>query len=296
MRRHVTTALLFVLLIAAAAGAKDDEGFLHPRKVRLGLPTIRDGARPRHSARIAATLEGKLTFDPERDDVQALVGSVTVFASEPGSTTWRSKGDGRWVARLPGARLCLNVRTGDLKLTARRLDLSEVESAGPMAVPLLVRIGDLSFTVDVDFAVKRRRWRYAPSDLTLLLETGGGFTGDGDRDYHLVGGRLTVHDPYRGPSRRTAALSAAQRQALREAAEAVSWGSVPATYLLPGEDCCCDQIVTDFQVRLARPGGGSVRAKTLWCSMSIDGGDLPDALVGFLEVLEEIGEQVLPGE
>jgi|GEM_PF-5880008 len=132
------------------------------------------------------------------------------------------------------------------------------------------------------------------SKLYLSLQTEGGFTGAGSLDLWLQMGLLHVSSPWGQPPYCSAYLSADTYEALYALAGAVDWAGVPATYKSPeNPDCCCDQFVYEMNLSFVGPEGAASYTATTWCDESLTNGAMPQALVDFLQALDEAAHEVL---
>ena len=88
------------------------------------------------------------------------------------------------------------------------------------------------------------------------------------------------------------ALTPAQLQAIEDAAMAVDWSTVGASYILPNNPfCCCDQFVYVLDVGLDFPGE-PVSVSTTWCDEAMFGGGLPAAVADFAAAVEVVAGQI----
>ena len=132
----------------------------------------------------------------------------------------------------------------------------------------------------------------APRALELTLDTSGGFTGAGGRDFRLDGGVLVIEDPFGDPGRCAVELRPPQRQRLLTAAGHVDWEALAATYVSPENPyCCCDQFVYDFRATIGF-GTETIAVTTTWCDESRFLGLMPWEFGLFLDELGAIGEEI----
>ena len=132
----------------------------------------------------------------------------------------------------------------------------------------------------------------APRGLGLTLDTSGGFSGAGGRDYQLAGGVLVVEEPFGEPRRCAVELRAEQRERLLNAAGHVDWVALEPSYISPDNPyCCCDQFIYDFRATI-RFASRSISVETRWCDESHHLGEMPWDFDLFLDELGAVGREV----
>jgi len=132
------------------------------------------------------------------------------------------------------------------------------------------------------------------TDLSLTLDSSGGFSGMGNKDYQLTGTSFTVTDPFAPTC--TGTLTPAERDALLAAAELVQWTTLQPSYYPPANpSCCCGMFLYDLSLTLTQCPTGSLPAATAWCDQSLTDSLLPQALADFLALLDQYAAQIVAG-
>jgi len=131
------------------------------------------------------------------------------------------------------------------------------------------------------------------ADLTLSLQTEGGFAGKGTTDIEVANGKMTTSSPFGTPQICTADLSEAQLDFLLTAASAVDWKGLASSYKLPANpNCCCDQFVYALSASYTSADALTTSAKTDWCDDSLMNGNIPKPFKDFLSVLGQVAADV----
>ena len=126
--------------------------------------------------------------------------------------------------------------------------------------------------------------------IELVLDSSGGFAGQGSTDYVLAQGELSVTTPFGEPAECRAVLTDEQLRELLDLALAVEWDSVmPSFRPADNPNCCCDLFSHTLEVGLAHSDGGRTPVRTNWCDVLRP---LPESLQAFISRLQTLGEAV----
>jgi hypothetical protein len=162
MRRF---AILLALPLAAAL-AEPVESDLHVERVRLRIRGQAESGEYQDSLRLSTLLKARDVPDPYgpvSDGLTVTMGDATLLSLPPvpEGARLRAGKNGRWRYREKGrAKLRLNLRKGRLDLRIRGADLSSILAGGSDEIPVVVGMGEVTFSQSIDLEDRGKSWTY----------------------------------------------------------------------------------------------------------------------------------------
>ncbi|MHC4861038.1 MAG: hypothetical protein ACYTDY_13205, partial [Planctomycetota bacterium] len=140
----------------------------------------------RDSLRLSTLLKARdapAPYGPASDGLTVKMGGATLLSLPPvpEGARLRAGRKGRWRYREKGrARLRLNVRKGRLDLRIRGEDLSSILAGGSDEIPVVVVMGEVTFSQSIDLEDQRNSWTYRSEGIPFFTPFGPGDPGDPD--------------------------------------------------------------------------------------------------------------------